>query len=1122
MSDQLPLFDALAAADPVLEADESARAFATDPARDVVLEASAGTGKTTVLVSRYLNLLRAGVDPRNILAITFTRKAAAEMRERIVQELRVAARGSRHDRAVWTMLRDRLPEIAITTIDAFCLSLLHEFPLEADLDPGFDLADETEVARLVDEALDHTLRIGAATARENPDVAVLIAQLGQSRLRDGLALLLQRRLVAWEALDRFLVRGPRNQTAEDVCRRAAGAVQDALAGIPGGLARFIEDGPAAHPRFRLLARDLQGLPQLAAAPNAAIRGALDRVREHFLTQDGQPRAGGSIKPFSAAHCRSADAWRRHRDTVKAVAPAVKDALLAFNRDLNAVLARGVRHMFAIALAEYRRALERHSALDFSEVLARALDLLRRMDEFAQSRFRLDRRYQHVLVDEFQDTSRAQWELISLVIKSWGEGEGLAYEGPLPPSIFIVGDRKQSIYRFRDADVGVVDEAAAFIEGLRPGGRPRRSIARSFRAAPELQAFVNDVFAAIEKGPPGPDAFRYDEQDRFPSSEGHTDAPVGGICLGVSVGPDPETCAEAVAAEIVRVLRDEPVRDRRTGLPRPARPGDVAILFRSRASHREFESALEGRGIPAYVYKGLGFFDADEIKDISALLRYLADPHSNLRAAAFLRSGFVRVSDEALARLAPNLAAALMEPAPAELAGTLAVDDCRVLDHTRRAFGAWRTLVDRIPPAELLDQILRDTAYLYEIRGPRMLQARENIKKIRGLVRRIQNRGYPTLARIAEHLDRLSAGDEPNAVLEALDAVNLMTVHAAKGLEFPVVFLVNIAKGTGGIPPAVKLVTGGATGVPSVSVGPFVSDADERERVREREETKRLLYVALTRARDRLYLSSVLKNGALAPGPGSLVEVVPDGLRQVFADAAAAAPASETLSWRSGSGRSYLWRICRPSRHAETGASSGRPLPPPPDDDFLGRPSTGAIRVAATGWIAGSNHPETARAGGGDPGHDAERERIVGRLVHRLFQMGVGLGDPLEEVNRRARSLLRPGEELAVEDASDVVAAASQAFQRIAARGDIVAMLEAGQKLHEVPFSLCVADIARERATIVRGTIDCLVRLPDGNVVVIELKTGRPDSAHERQLDLYVRATRAMYPQAAVSGLLVYI
>ena len=160
--------------------DAPARAFATDPANNVVLEASAGTGKTSVLVSRYVNLLRAGVDPSNILAITFTRQAAAEMRDRIIGQLRRSADGPRAERDRWRALRDRLGDVAVSTIDAFCLSLLREFPLEADLDPGFGMTDETEAPRLVRQALDRTLAVCGAVAADDFAVAMVLARLGRA------------------------------------------------------------------------------------------------------------------------------------------------------------------------------------------------------------------------------------------------------------------------------------------------------------------------------------------------------------------------------------------------------------------------------------------------------------------------------------------------------------------------------------------------------------------------------------------------------------------------------------------------------------------------------------------------------------------------------------------------------------------------------------------------------------------------------------------------------------------------------------------------------------------------------------------------------------------------------
>jgi len=882
-----------------VDVDDAARRFAVDPSNNVVLEASAGTGKTTVLVQRYINLLKAGVEPPNILAITFTRKAATEMRERIIHDLRAAASLSEFDRARWLALRDRLGEISISTIDAFCLSLLREFPLEADLDPGFDLADETEVPRFVEESLDRSMRLFARLAESDEDVALVLAQLGSTRTRTGLATLLQRRIVAREALNRFLTNGPSNLTAEGVCRRAARALADAFTSTPGGLERMLLDGPSKHPRYQLLLREMSRLQRHQEAGPAEIRAILDRVSLHFLTQEGAARRGGAIPPYTAAHCATHDIARRHREAVFAVAPQVAQVVRQFSRDFNVVLARGIRRMFAIALEQYRRTLAARAVLDFSDVLERALELLRRMDEFSQSRYRLESRYHHVLVDEFQDTSRAQWELVSLLIESWGEGLGLVSN----PSIFIVGDRKQSIYRFRDAEVAVLQDAGRYIGALRADGRARQSISRSFRAVPELLDFVNEVCAEMTLPISRPDAFVYRDIDRFPDTGAARDP--RGPALGIAAADDPVICADLVAEEIARILREDDVRDRKTGVPRRARPGDIAILFRSRTSHREFEQALAERDIPAYVYKGLGFFDSDEIKDASALLRYLPQPGSDLRAAAFLRSRFIRLSDAALAALAPHLADAITGDADMS---ALDAEDQRVLGHVRAAVPAWLVAADRIPPAELFEQVLAEGGYAYELRGRRRQQAWENLKKMRGLVRRVQNRGYATLARIADHIDSLSAGDESNAVLEAIDAVNLMTVHASKGLEFPIVFVVNMARGAGGLPRPVRVIADGENGQPSVSVSPFVSESDDVEREREQHETRRLLYVAFTRARDRLYLSSALKDGSLQAGRGGLADVLPLSVRALFATAASSPEG--TIAWTSGSGREFRWRVCR--------------------------------------------------------------------------------------------------------------------------------------------------------------------------------------------------------------------
>jgi ATP-dependent helicase/nuclease subunit A len=865
--------------------DVDARRTAVDPTQNVVLEASAGTGKTRVLVERYVNLLLAGVEPDRVLAITFTRKAAMEMRQRIIERLKDASRTSQLSAAKWKELRERLGDIAISTIDAFCLSLIREFPLEAGVEPGFDLADETQIPRLIGESLDRSLRIGRHLAQTDPDVALVFIQLRDRRLRAGMAALLDRRLVAANVLRRFLQSGPKDLTPDRACAEASRRLADALGAAPNGLEALLCEGPLGHPQFAMLAADIRALGTATshdfrdAAGQAAFRMLVDRVRGYFLTQDGAPRKarGFGSSEFKKEHCASDAAWRRHREGVEAIAPAIEQAVRAFRRDLNVILSRGVWTLFKLSLAQYHKTLESYAVLDFSGVLERAVGLLKQMEEFSQSRYKLEARYQHVLVDEFQDTNRAQWELVSLLVRSWGEGFGDA-AGTLAPSIFVVGDRKQSIYGFRDAEVAVLDDAAGFVAALRPDSQPRQAIATSFRAVPELLAFVNELFAEIAKTTDEQrrDAFRYGEKDRFPVENA-----ARGEAVTFLGSPTVEEASNRVADEVARLLSSGAVvRDPKTGIARAICPADIAVLFRSRDSHREYEAAIDRRGIPTYVYKGLGFFDADEIQDALALLRYLARPTSNLRAVSLLRSRIVRLSDPGLVVLGPTYADALANVTLPLAFDQLGPDDRDVLQRVRAALPRWFALVDRVTPSELLDTVLRETAYAYEMRGPRRVQARENVKKFRALIRKAENRGYATLARIAEFLDDLAVGDESNAAIDALDAVNLMTVHAAKGLEFPVVFVVNMNRGTGGPRAPIRVMVDGYD-TPSVSIGDFESEADEDATARDREETKRLLYVALTRARDRLYLCAVVKDGAFKPGRGSLGEVLPPAVKSRF-------------------------------------------------------------------------------------------------------------------------------------------------------------------------------------------------------------------------------------------------
>ena len=1103
-----------AATSPASSADTEARVRAVDPRFNVALEASAGTGKTRVLVDRYVNLLRAGVDPSNILAITFTRKAATEMRDRIMTTLRAAGERGEIPAARWRELRDRTADIAISTIDAFCLSLLREFPLEADLDPAFSVADETELPRLIDEALDRTLRICRSAAREDETVALAFSQLGERRARAALTTLLNRRLVAPEILNRYLDTARALELdAATVCARAVRALFDAFDAMRGGLDRLLETGPL-DPRFDLLAR---GLRQLRAVVDkndqlqpSTVQAVFARVRDHFLTQDGEVR---SRSPYGKNLFASEADWRTHRDLVVGHAPAILAVSDGFRRELNVLVSRGIWRMYRIAETEYRRTLDAHAVLDFSDLLLKTLDLLKRMEDFARSRYRLESRYHHVLVDEFQDTSRAQWQMVSLLVQSWGEGEGLADSGPLQPSVFIVGDRKQSIYGFRDADVSVLREAGRYLDGLRPDGDVRRTITRSFRATAPLLAFVNDVCADVAKAPGRADAFEYDETDRFPIDDWATRDQ---DTLGLVLADSPEACADITAAEIARLLSSGvTVRDRDTGVARAIRQGDVGILFRTRESHREFEAALERRHIRSYVYKGLGFFDADEIKDVLALVWYLADPVSDLRAAALLRSRIFGLSDDALRLLSPGLADVLRGPEPHPAVTRLTPDDSRVLLEARESTRRWRDLVDRMPPAELVDLIMAETAYAYELRGARLPQARENVKKIRSLLRRMQNRGYATLSRLAAHLDRLAVGDESNATIDALDAVNLMTVHAAKGLEFPVVFVVNLARGTGNRRDPVRVVADAPGVRGGVAVGDFQSEADEDYPVREREETKRLLYVALTRARDRLYLGTVLKDGRVTPGRGSLAEVVPQSLLDRMT-----ASTGDVVEWTAGSERMHRFRVCQPAdsvaslvgtdtaTHEDSGADDVHDFGPLVDETLPPR-SVAAILNGRTP----SAFPGDVAA---EPGTSS---RLTGTLVHRLLHR-IGLASPGTDVTRDMVVRLMKLEESAaisgIRAVGDLADEVLKAYQDICSRPDIRDLYSTAERWHEVPFTTRARD-----GGVLRGTIDCVIRDAEGRVTILEFKTGLPREEHRAQLELYRIAAERLFPGSRVDARLVY-
>ncbi len=1069
--------------------DQAARDFAVDPGEHVVLEASAGTGKTRVLVERYVRLIRDKVPPREILAITFTRKAAAEMRERILQQLRDVVPAA------------TLAEVQITTIDAFCFGLLREFPLEADVDPGFEIADETEMARFAAEALDVTFRIARGLVPQQEPLRLLFTRVKPRPLRAALARLLDSRHLSEPAVDGFVRRKVAHRRADDVARAFVARLRAACAGQPA----LVADGPAGVPEFQWLVEELvRLLDESVEVPVADVPQLLRRFERYFFTKDR--KAARKRVPFTKVDLYpTAAAKKRHEAAFAEVAPAVYDAVRLLEREVDGLLAVGLQQVLKILIGEYQRLLDEHSVLDFAAMLDRAVSLLERQEEFARSRLKLESRYRHLLIDEFQDTSRQQWRLIDLLVAAWGEGEGVV-DGPT--SIFIVGDRKQSIYRFRHAEVRLLDEAARRIAALRPGRRVRQAISTNFRSVAGLLAFVNALAAEMEGADDLDERFVYRESDRFPIP--HESSPQGeGPVLGVIAQPSIQASADAVATEIRRLLDGVVVRPK-DGPPRVALPDDIAILFRARAGHQVFQEALERRGVQTYVYKGLGFFDAPEVQDLHALLRYLAQPDSDLRAAELLRSRLVRISDRALARLAPGLAAVLEghTPVPADLEPADAALLSRAIADTAR----WRALADRISAGELLDLVLRDAAYAVELRGRRRSQARENIKKVRALIRRVENRGYSTLGRLAEYFETLRAGDESHAIVEARGCVQLMTMHAAKGLEFPVVFLVNLQAPGRSRHQGISVIERSADGEAEVAFR--TTDGTRLEERREDEELRRLLYVAVTRARDRLYLAAqVDDDGAVRKGARSLVSLLPPGVRDLFAAAAGAPADVDEVGWDAREGR-FRFRICRPAPIGRV--EDPRDAAPWTAIDRAPLRWTRAVRQA----VSAAGAPAVSRVPAAPPRLGRAADRLTGTIVHRLLQWAADRQPTTDQWEAAWRQIVRPEMLVDIDDVDALRREALDAASQLRNRTRLTELLALGRAFYEVPFSWRQPAEDGSEA-IVRGVIDCVVAGADGGLTVVEIKTGAPRPEHEAQLAVYLEALGASAPGATIRGELVY-
>lgn len=875
---------------PQLSAEQAA-ALLDD--REVAVTAGAGAGKTTTLSARFVALHHRWMDdedheadPMAVLVLTFTEKAAAEMRERCyrmasevanalaVEGARLVRDGLperrlRRLRARWEALRDRFGAASISTFHGFCARVLGEFPAETVTPPGFGILEGARESALagaaVAGAVHALLAGGASTAR---DASILLRALGgRARLVASLERLLR---VRGEVDDRLAAYAAGRVTAEELAARCGVSSADA----------------AAFLRYRWLPH-ADRLLTLSEGIHTPYLDGVAEIRRGLGAAEGDPlvlgelygralavhctKAGGIRKLNHASSIGKADLWGKRkgpaRDAVLAELQAEADtwadlletadqAASRFDRTMVEVLgALGRAH--AEAGRRYRAALLAEGALDFSELLLRVRGALARPEGDVIGALRA--RHRFLMVDEFQDTDGLQWEIVRALARP---------EGGRRDRLFFVGDAKQAIYGFRGGDVQVFNGARRSVRGDEAGAPPGVELTLTInrRSRPELIDMFNGLFARV-LGPPSPS--RPDWEAPFealaagrPASGGTVrflSYPAGSVEDGASAE------AEAVVASIEAMLAaDGPYAEERLGdrahHPKPP----IAILLRARTRMSVWESALRGRSIPYVVMGGVGFWARPEVVDLVNLLRALTRGDDVARVGA-LRSPLFGLDDDDLLALAAAGALGVwgLTPLPDALRARPAVARADLLWRRIDQESRWRSV------AGLLRFVLTETrqfwsqAWLHPDG-----RALANVEQLLVLADTHDREGGGLEAfadRVGTQVD--DAVRESEATLPEGEArVVIGTLHGSKGLEYPVVILPELGRvATGGPPEPIRVERmGGAWelscvvpdeqgAADAVGVPGFHATLAAHARRLEDAESLRLFYVGCTRARDHLVL-----------------------------------------------------------------------------------------------------------------------------------------------------------------------------------------------------------------------------------------------------------------------------
>jgi ATP-dependent helicase/nuclease subunit A len=822
----------------------------------VALGAGAGCGKTTVLTARFVAALEGEgrLSLERIAALTFTDKAAGELRGRV----RAACRDRLEegdDPGYWRVVLRGLEAAPIGTFHTFCGEIVRRYAVRAGVDPGFAILDESIAATCREEAVDAALR--NALIDLDLDLRDLAVYLGLDAVRNVLIDLLADRsadsIEAWSMqTPEGLVETWRNifeaQVKPAILRRFRKMAEPCLEMI-----RTRRDGFPSK-----MADDLQaildGVDAIDRAPDLAL--ALAEIRGYAM----MPRGITAAKwpdPELYEVCRETFVTLREKQIDKAI------KFLEYDEDSTAESAEmGIKlaRLATKALGEFAGVKHQRGALDFNDLLVKARDLLR--DSSLPVRDELAAQFELILIDEFQDTDPVQDEIVRLI----------ARDDPGGGRLFLVGDFKQSIYGFR----GAVPEIFNRYRRDFPA-EGRLPLTENFRSRPAILDFVNALFAdaftdTYEPLEPG----RVDTlPDDLPAvvfawPSDRDERPKG------KPGVDADRRVEAARlARLVRGWIDEgrTVRDKETNRVRPMHAGDVAILFRANTAFIPFEQALADVDLDYYVVGGAAFYTQQEVQDVINVLAVLDDPHDSLSLAGALRSPFFALSDEALYWLATvvpgDLSAGLARSDEATLPD-LSPRDRRLAARAFDLLGRWRGFKDREPIAGLVARVLDESGFEAALLGePLGDRKRANARKIVRMARKYDAQGGFTLAdfvsRLRADLKNPPREEQASTTDELGKAVRLMTVHKAKGLEFPFVILPDLDRRPGegrsrvvldpALGPLVNHVADdddSEESAPSGSLGWLVNRQIRGEA--EEAEALRVFYVAATRARDLLVLS----------------------------------------------------------------------------------------------------------------------------------------------------------------------------------------------------------------------------------------------------------------------------